>query len=122
MLYFQLLASLFILFAMQRIVARFHEARIPRSEVLVWVIFWLIVAGAVWWPEGTDIIANFLGISRGYELVVASSLAVLFYVVFKLFSHVHQLQSDLTKLVRELAIQQHQEPVKPEHQEHGSNN
>lgn len=110
MLYFQLLATLFILFAMQRIIARYHEALIPRSEVSVWMIFWILVAGAIWWPRGTDIIANALGISRGYELVVASSLALLFYLVFKLFSHVHQLQSDLTRLVRELAIQQQKEP------------
>lgn len=117
MLYFQLLATVFILFAIQRIYTRYQDARIPRSEVWVWIIFWLIIAAAVWWPQATDKLANILGISRGYELVVASSLALLFYLQFKLFSHVHQLEGQLTDLVRELAVQQKQHKYSQESHE-----
>lgn len=121
MLYFQILASIFILFVFQRIVDRYHEARIPKSELVLWVVFWVVIAGAIWWPKGTDILANALGISRGYELVVASSLAMLFYLVFKLFTHVHQLQSQVTKLVRELSIQQRRIPDSNKSQENETN-
>lgn len=110
MLIFQIIATMFIVFALQRVNSRYKEARIPRSEVLVWVVFWIIVAAAIWYPRGTDIIANAIGISRGYELVVAVSLALLFFLVFKLFTHVHQLQTQMTELVRKLAIQQHHDP------------
>ncbi len=109
MLIFQIIASVFILFAMQRILTRYKQARVPKSEVLIWLLFWFFVAIAVWWPRGTDLIANALGISRGYELVVAVSLALLFFMVFKLFTHVHQLHAQMTDLVRKLAIQQQEE-------------
>lgn len=115
MLWFQVLASIFILFTLQRILSRYQDARIPKSEVLVWVIFWLVIASAVWWPRGTDILANALGISRGYELVVASSLALIFYLTFKLFSHVHKLEGQMTDLVRRLTIEKHEEPREDRH-------
>lgn len=109
MFIFQILASLFILFAINRILARYREKRLPKSEVYVWLVFWLIIAGAVWWPQGTDIIARQFGISRGFELIVAASIAVIFYMLFKVFSHIHQLQQEMTELVRKLALKEEKE-------------
>jgi len=114
MILFQLLASVFIIIAIGRIVTRFREARIPKSEVWVWLIFWAVVAGAVWWPKGTDIVANYLGISRGYELIVAASLAILFYLMFKVFSHIHELQYQTTQLIRKLAVETHEDTKQSE--------
>lgn len=108
MILFQILASFFILFAINRIIRRYHEERIPKSEIMVWLILWVIVAVAVWWPRGTDILANWLGISRGYELIVAVSLALLFFLMFKVFSHIHRLERQATKLVRKLAIKEYE--------------
>lgn len=109
MIWFQILATLFIIFAINRIVNRYRQERVPKSEIIVWLVFWLIVAAAIWWPRGTDIAANWLGISRGYELVVAMSLAVLFYLMFQVFSHLNKLQRQTTELVRQLAIKEHRE-------------
>lgn len=110
MFLFQSLATIFILFVMIRVVARYRDARIPKSEIWVWLIFWSVIAIAIWWPRGTDILANYLGISRGYELVVAISIAILFYLMFKVFTHLHQLQYQTTKLVRKLALEKYEEP------------
>lgn len=106
MLFFQLLASVFILFTVQRIVKRYQQELIPKSELFVWLVFWAGLAGAIWWPRGTDIVAHWLGVSRGVDLVVTASLAVIFYLVFQIFSHVHRLQRELTQLVRKLAIKE----------------
>lgn len=117
MFVFQLIATIFILLVIQRVVGRFHAGRIPKSEMMIWVIFWLLLAGAVWWPRGTDIIANKLGISRGYELIVAMSLAALFYLNFQLFSHIHHLEQQLTKLVRNLALADHKKNTDDVHEQ-----
>lgn len=109
MLFFQILASLFILFAINRIMMRYRQELIPKSEIVVWLFFWALVALAIWWPHGTDIIASWLGVSRGVDVVVTASLAVIFYLMFQVFSHVHKLQRELTQLVRKLAIKEHLE-------------
>lgn len=108
MLFFQLLATAFILVAINRIVTRYRQELIPKSEILVWIIFWAGVAVAIWWPRGTDILAQWLGVSRGVDLIVTASLAVIFYLLFQIFSHVHRLQRELTQLVRKLAMTDHQ--------------
>ncbi|MBI4121904.1 MAG: DUF2304 family protein [Parcubacteria group bacterium] len=107
MLFFQLLATLFILVAIHRIITRYRQELIPRSEIVVWLVFWLLVTVAIWWPRGTDILARSLGVSRGVDVIVTASLAAIFYLLFQLFSHVHRLQRELTTLVRALAIKEH---------------
>jgi hypothetical protein len=72
--------------------------------MMVWLVFWFLVASAVWWPRGTDILAKALGVSRGADVIFAASIALIFYLLFSLFSQVHRLQRELTQLVRSLAI------------------
>lgn len=104
MLFFQALATIFILVSINRIVGKYRNELVPKAEMIVWIVFWLIVATAVWWPRGTDIIARALGVSRGADVIFAASIALIFYLLFGLFSHVHRLQRELTQLVRSLAI------------------
>lgn len=104
MLFFQLLATIFMAFAVHRIVTRYRAELLPKSEMVVWCVFWLLVAVAIWWPRGTDIIARVLGVSRGADVIFAGSIAVIFYMLFGILSHVHRLQRELTQLVRSLAI------------------
>ncbi len=104
MLFFQLLATVFMAFAVNRIVTRYRDELLPKSEIVVWCVFWLLVATAIWWPRGTDIIARVLGVSRGADVVFAGSIAVIFYMLFGILSHVFRLQRELTQLVRTLAI------------------
>lgn len=107
MLFFQLLATAFILFATYRIVARYRQERLPKSEIIVWAILWIIVGGAIWWPRGTDIVAGWLGVTRGVDVVVTASLAIIFYLLFVIFSHVHRQQQQMTQLVRKMSIDKH---------------
>lgn len=107
MLVFQLLASIFILAVLNRILSKYKEKRIPKSEVIVWFVFWFIAAGAIWWPKTTDKLAQLVGVTRGVDLIVTASVAVIFYLLFKVFSHLHQIDRQLTKLVRNLSLQEH---------------
>lgn len=106
MLFFQILASLFMIFAVHRIVTRYRDQLLPKSEMIVWCVFWALVATAIWWPRGTDIIARLLGVSRGADVIFAASIAVIFYLLFGILSHISRLQRELTQLVRSLAIYQ----------------
>lgn len=112
MLYFQILSSLFIVFALWRIIKRYREERVPKSEIIVWLVLWVVVTTAIWWPRGTDILAQKLGVTRGVDLLVTASLGVIFYLLFRLFSHINNLQKQMTELVRRLAIIHHENEKK----------
>ena len=109
MLLFQLLATIFIIFALSRIVNKYQLKRMPKSELIVWIVFWILIGIAVWWPSGTDLLAQAMGVSRGVDLILAASVAAIFYMLFQLFSSVHQLERNLTDLVRKLALEKHDE-------------
>ena len=109
MFVFQVLASLFIIFVINRVVKKYHEKRLPKSELLVWSVFWLLITAAIWWPKGTDVLAQALGITRGADLIMAGSIAILFYMLFKVFSQLFQLQREVTLLTRKLSHKEHEE-------------
>lgn len=55
-------------------------------------------------PQTTDVIASKLGVGRGVDVVIYVSLMVLFYVVFRLFIKIEEVEREITTLVRKLAI------------------
>jgi len=60
---------LFILYVLSRVSVRFRRGDITGREFGVWIIFWLLVAAATLWPQGTDILAQAVGVGRGADLL-----------------------------------------------------
>jgi len=56
--------------------------------------------GFVWWPDSTVIVANYLGIGRGTDLILYISLAVIFFILFRLHVKIESIGRDITKVVR----------------------
>ena len=83
---------------------RLKAKEIDGRRFLVWLFFWLAVAVVAVRPELTVIIANYVGIGRGADLVIYGSLIFLFYALFKLLIKIEKLEKNLTKLVRQDAI------------------
>lgn len=99
----------FIGLVLLRVVARFRSGRMTSRELLVWAFFWLLVAGATIRPQVTDRFAQWLGVERGADLLVYVSVLALFFLVFKLIGQVHDTEEEVTRLVRELALQEKSE-------------
>ena len=59
----------FIFFVVWRTFGRLKNNDISRREFLVWLVFWLGVGLAALWPQKTDVIAAWLGVSRGADLL-----------------------------------------------------
>ena len=95
---------LFIIFVLWRTFIRFKQRDITGRELLIWVIFWALVGGATLLPKKTDIIAQWLGVERGANLLVYLSIIVLFFVVFKIIVKLEKIDRDITKVVRHTAI------------------
>lgn len=100
----QILVWVFILFAISRAVLRFREGTLTSKEFIIWDLFW-IVAGIVFlFPNITNKIAKILGVGRGTDATIYVALLVLFYMIFRLYIKLEDLDHNITKIVRAIAI------------------
>ncbi|MFA6410204.1 MAG: DUF2304 domain-containing protein [Candidatus Buchananbacteria bacterium] len=95
---------LFILFILWRTFIRFKKSDITSREFLIWLGFWFLVIGATLVPKKTDIIAQWLGVGRGADLLVYLSIIVLFFIAFKIIVKLEKIDHDITNIVRKQAI------------------
>ncbi len=96
----QILISLFALFAISRLIIKKTRQELKIPEFFIWLIFWLIASVVVWIPNVTNILANFLGIGRGADLVFYLSILILFYLIFKVYIKIERVEREITKVVR----------------------
>ncbi len=97
---FQILFSLFALFAIGNVVKRKKEGLLGPKGLVFWVVFWLLAMVAVLWPNSTVVVANTFGIGRGTDFILYISIALLFYLVFKLHIKLESVGRDITTVVR----------------------
>lgn len=102
----KIILLLFVLFVVGKIVWRFFKKEIRGRELVIWLIFWALVALAVGLPQTTDRLAVRLGVSRGADLLVYISVLVLFYLVFRILVKLEKVDKDLTKIVRAIALEE----------------
>ena len=77
---------------------------ISRIEALAWSVAWIAACVVVLLPQTTTIVAHFVGVGRGADLIIYGSIIVLFFLVFKIFVAIDRLEHDLTKIVRTDAL------------------
>ena len=103
---FQLLFAIFSLYAIYNIIKRRREGHLGQKGMFFWILFWFFADVAVFWPNSTTIIANYFGIGRGTDFVIYISLSILFYLIFKMNVKIESVGRDITKIVRQNAIDQ----------------
>ncbi|MBP9761177.1 MAG: DUF2304 family protein [Candidatus Magasanikbacteria bacterium] len=103
-LLFQLLFTSFTLYAIFIVVQRKKEALLGMKGMLFWLFFWIASLVSVWWPNSTSVLAHALGIGRGVDLIIYVSIALIFFLLFKLHIKIESVGRDVTKLVRTAAI------------------
>ncbi|MBU0597260.1 DUF2304 family protein [Patescibacteria group bacterium] len=109
---FQILFLLFALFAITSVLKRRQTGVLGPKATLFWVLFWLSAVLVVMWPASTSKIAGYLGIGRGTDLVIYASVAVIFYLLFKLNIKLDSLNREVTKVVRREALNSTEEERK----------
>jgi hypothetical protein len=77
--------------------------RLPFHIVTVFAM--LVIGGAaVVFPEETDVVANFVGVGRGVDLITYVIEVTVLFVLLHYYTKFVELQRQLTDVVRELAI------------------
>lgn len=103
-MWIQILLSLFAIFAGVRVAGRYRAKELSSGMSGFWLMFWVLVLLTVWLPGAATYLANQLGVGRGTDLVTYASLAVLFYLNFRLLVRLEKMERDITKIVRKVAL------------------
>ncbi|KKU92417.1 MAG: hypothetical protein UY21_C0001G0040 [Microgenomates group bacterium GW2011_GWA1_48_10] len=101
----QLLLSIFLLFALSRVILRFRGGQLSPLEFAFWSILFVAAIFGIFLPEQTSQLAKILGIGRGADLVVYVSIVIIFYLVFRLYIMIENLRHEITEIVRKIALE-----------------
>ena len=101
----QIILLAIIIFAISRVYLRFREGVLSRQATFFWLFIWIAGLVGVSLPQTTTRIAELFGVGRGVDIIVYISLALLFYLVFRIYVMIEDLRSEITFLVRQIALQ-----------------
>jgi len=100
----QIILTLFLLFALSRVYLRFRGGTLLFFGFLFWSSLFGIAICLVLFPEITGNIARSVGIGRGADAVVYTSIVLIFYLVFRLYVYLQDIRHEITTLIRKLAM------------------
>jgi len=101
----QIFLIAFIFFAISRVFLRLREKILSPQASLFWFLIWLAALVGVILPVTTTRIAALIGVGRGVDVIVYISLALLFYLVFRIYVMIEDIRHEITFLIRQLALQ-----------------
>src|SRR3989338_6730338 len=99
MMIIQNILVLFFLFILLKVLSRFRSGGLKGKEMVGWVVFWLLAIVVVVNPNSTMVLAKILGVGRGVDAIIYLAMALLFFLVFKIFAHLEKIERQITKLV-----------------------
>lgn len=103
---FQILFTCFAVIAVLSSIFTGKNNGMSLRGIVLWVLLWCVAVGMVLVPASTDYIAAQFGIGRGVDVVLYSTIPVLFFLLFRLHVKIARLESDITKVVRAAALDQ----------------
>lgn len=107
---FTFVITLFVAFAVSRVIIRFKSKDFGLSEFLFWMLIWIGIEVVIWIPKVLDEVARTIGIGRGIDAVVYASIVLLFYLVYRIYAKLKGIQRDTTELVRKIALEKSSMP------------
>jgi len=100
----QIILVAFFVFAAWRAIARGRRAQSSAWRVVLWLLVWAAAIAIVIQPEVTVAFARLVGVTRGVDVPIYASIALLFYLVFRAFAHIEDVERQLTHVVRANAL------------------
>ncbi len=83
---------------------RFKSGKNSFSSFLIWTIAWIFVIIFSIYPESSIVFARAFGITRGLDFIIIVALIFIFYLGARLYYKIDNLQDDVNKIVKEVAL------------------
>lgn len=87
-----------------RTIAKWRAGDLRFREFLFWTLLWVAIAIVVVYPKTASLAAIYLGVGRGADLLIYSSLLLVFYLLFRIFMALEKLEKNITKVVTKVAL------------------
>jgi len=100
-----IIAVIFVTFAASRALLRAKDKKISIGELLFWLAVWSGLIIVVFFPGFISYIAQIVGIGRGIDVIIYTSIGLLFYLIFRLYVKLEEMDHNITKVVREISLQ-----------------
>lgn len=108
----QIILSFFLLFALSRVVIQVRSAKLSIGAFLFWSALFIFALVGVLNPSLTSFIAQYLGIGRGTDVVLYISIAIIFYLIFRLSISLEEIRREITEVVRKIALENEKSSIK----------
>lgn len=83
---------------------RFRESKMSLGMLMVWGVIWIILIGISLDPQATGYFASLTGIGRGLDVFLILGLIGSFYLIFRIYNMIENMEQEITHLVREIAL------------------
>lgn len=101
----QIIAISIIVIFIWRLTLQKNKNKISRNEFYLWLTFWLLGLIAIIFIKQIDNLVEWLGFSSGgINFLLYLTVMGLFYLVFKLRLTIAKLDASLTKIARQIAL------------------
>ena len=100
----QILLIIFFILAIARVYTRYRAEDVSLASAGLWFAFWLGAGVVTLLPNATFYLARIVGVGRGADVVVYFSIAILFFVMFKILVAQKKIEKNITTITRELAL------------------
>lgn len=100
----QIIFITIILFIIYKTIRSYQKKLITKYFLLIWLSFWSLIMFILFDQNVIAEMASILGIGRGVDLAVYSSIIVLFYLIYILLIKIQELEKKITILVRRDAL------------------
>lgn len=107
----QIVLICFAVFAFSRVLIRYRRGGMRMLHLGLWLLFWACVVVVAWLPDTTNLLANWLGVGRGVDTAMYLSLLMIFYLLFRSFAKIEDLDRQLTRVVRASALREMEEDL-----------
>ena len=99
--------TIFIVFALSRVILRFNNKEISFRETFFWLVIWMSILLISLFPNITTSFAQIIGIKRGLDSVILVAILILFYLIFRLYMKINNLDKDITELNTKISKELH---------------
>jgi hypothetical protein len=101
----QIIALVLIIIFIIRLTLLKNKNKIQKNEYIFWLIFWTLAGLAVLFLKQLDTLLSDFGFSGGgINFLLYLAVLFLFYLIFRLRLKILDLDTKITKLLRELAL------------------
>ncbi|KKR81577.1 MAG: hypothetical protein UU73_C0001G0147 [Candidatus Daviesbacteria bacterium GW2011_GWA1_41_61] len=100
----QLLLSTIIIFIIYKTALSFKKGNLSKNFTFTWLLLWAGVLFFIFEQNTLIKAAHSVGISRGVDLVIYLSIILLFYLVYRIFYNLNEINQKITKIIREEAL------------------